>query len=92
MTINKIKPANISDEMTTDVELANAVSSKVDSTDNRLYTIKELRVKKNPGSGEFSSIASAISSISGATATNPFVIKVGPTWKLKFTQNKQEIV
>lgn len=47
-------------------------------SDNLLSTQNLVRVKKNPGAGEFLTIQSAIASISGASALNPYVIKVGP--------------
>lgn len=50
----------------------------VRADDNRLYTLHEIRVKKNPGQGEFSSIAAAIASVTGNTPTNQFKIIVGP--------------
>lgn len=46
--------------------------------DSRLSTANEVRVKQNPGAGEFSSVAAAISSITTASAFNPYVITIGP--------------
>ena len=51
-------------------------SQYVLDTDNRLSFQNIVRVKKNPGLGEFLTIESALASIVGATATNPFVVKV----------------
>jgi hypothetical protein len=50
----------------------------LDRGDNLLSATNELRVKQNPGFGEFDSIALALASISGSSDTNRFVIKVFP--------------
>ncbi len=57
----------------------------VKDDDKRLTTPNYVRVKKDPGQGEFLTIESAIASISGATVTNPYIIKVGPG---EFTENE----
>lgn len=59
-----------------------AVESRPDvesvrSDDNRLFTEKEIRVKKNPGIGEFSSIAAAIATIIDSNIYK-YIIKIGP--------------
>ena len=46
--------------------------------DLRMKDAKIVQVKVAPGKGEFSSIASAIASITDATATNRYVIRVSP--------------
>jgi len=46
--------------------------------EQRLFTTNVVKVKKNPGYGEFSSIAAAIASITTASASNPFFVQVGP--------------
>ncbi|QJX73824.1 hypothetical protein F-E9_51 [Faustovirus] len=45
--------------------------------DARFSTENVLRVKKNPGAGEYSSIAQACAAIVGSNATNPFLVWVG---------------
>jgi pectin methylesterase-like acyl-CoA thioesterase len=50
----------------------------VRSDDDRLYTKNKLLVKINPGVGEFSSIKSAVDSITNNTTTNRYVVSVGP--------------
>lgn len=51
---------------------------EVRSNDNRLYIDNELRVKKNPGVGEFSSFTDALNSITTNSTTNRFRINGGP--------------
>jgi hypothetical protein len=50
----------------------------VESNDNRLFDAFVLRVKKTPGLGEFSSVASAVNSISDSSETSRYVIEIGP--------------
>ena len=49
-----------------------------EGNDNRLSTAQVINVKKNPGAGEFSSIAEAVASISDAGPSKYYVVKVGP--------------
>lgn len=53
-------------------------NSLVLSDDLRLNPVNVLRVAKTPGPGEFSSISAAVASITNASASNPWVIEVGP--------------
>lgn len=53
-------------------------SSIVIDGDDRLSIAQELTVSKNPGKGQFSSIASAMDSITDSSATKPYSIFVGP--------------
>lgn len=53
-------------------------NSKISTTDNRLSTTNVVKVKKNPGSGEFLTLELAMASITTNSITNPFVIEVGP--------------
>jgi pectin methylesterase-like acyl-CoA thioesterase len=81
MTI-AVKPKFISADMTTDTELA-SIDQKFDTiTDNLLNQSKDSKVivvkKQNAATGEFTSIKSAIDSITDATSTNPYIVKVGP--------------
>lgn len=46
--------------------------------DARLSIQNLVRVKQNPGAGEFSSVASALASITTASSSNPFIIDIGP--------------
>lgn len=46
--------------------------------EKRLLIQNVVRVKKNPGFGEFSSIAAAAASISGSSSSNLYLIEVGP--------------
>ena len=46
--------------------------------DARLFDTQIREVKLNPGAGEYSSIAVAIASITGASETNPYLVQVGP--------------
>lgn len=54
------------------------LADKLDKTDDILTTQNIVKVKLNPSTGEFSSIAAAAASILDSSATNPYVIKVGP--------------
>lgn len=53
-------------------------NNKVSTNDNRLTTENILKVKKNPGTGEFSSIAAAIATITTSSETNKYLVEVGP--------------
>ena len=48
------------------------------SNDPRLVVDNQLRVKKNPGPGEFSSVKVAIDSITDNSSTNVYAVYVGP--------------
>lgn len=53
-------------------------NEKVDQDDDRLSIQNVVKVKLNPGTDEFSSIATALASITTASESNPFLISVGP--------------
>jgi len=56
-----------------------AVNTIAEGNDNRLSAQYELRVKKNPGAGEYSSVAAAASAAAAlATSTTPVVIRIFP--------------
>lgn len=59
-----------------DVNLQNQVNAL--KTDARFSFQKELRVKKNPGQGEFSSINAALATITNASVSNRYLVHVGP--------------
>lgn len=53
-------------------------TEKAPLDDERFSTDNIIRVKKNPGIGEFSSINDAITSISTASITNRYIVRIGP--------------
>lgn len=59
-------------------QIDSSLALKLNANDQILKTQNILKVKLNPSTGEFSSIAAAIASITGSSITNPYVIKVGP--------------
>jgi hypothetical protein len=81
LNVDTTTTANITDStdkrFITDTVLA-SIANKLDNNDPLLSTENELRVKLNPGTGEFSSIAAAAATITTSSITNPFVIRVGP--------------
>lgn len=50
----------------------------VRTDDGRLNPAETVTVQKNPGPGEFSSIFAAVASISGASASTPYLVRVYP--------------
>jgi hypothetical protein len=70
-------PAGAISAVTVQDALDELDAEKVANTDDRLYSLKILDVKKNPGSGEFLTIASAIASITSPSVSNRYVINVG---------------
>jgi hypothetical protein len=59
-------------------DLYATISTKVDTTDNRLHYQNVLKVKKNPGVGEYSSINAALAAITDNSTTNRYSITVYP--------------
>lgn len=55
-----------------------STSTITQGNDNRLSTFNVIHVKKNPGAGEFSSLATALASITGNSFSNQFEVRVGP--------------
>lgn len=55
--------------------LANTIA---EGNDNRFSVENIIRVKKNPGAGEFSSIGAALASITTNSSSNRFMIDIGP--------------
>lgn len=71
------KPSDATVAIAAHVAEADPHTQYVLDTDNRLFTENIVNVKLNPGSGEFSSIATAAASIIDSAETNRYVIKVG---------------
>ena len=53
-------------------------ATALSSVDPLLTVAQRIRVKKNPGVGEFLFIASALASITDASASKPYIVDVGP--------------
>lgn len=53
-------------------------STALTSTDPLLTVAQRIRVKSNPGVGEFSSIGAAVASITDAAVNKPYIVDVGP--------------
>lgn len=54
------------------------VQAAIEELDNEINIQNIVWVKLNPGHKDFSSLAAALASITTATSTNPFTIKIGP--------------
>lgn len=61
-------------------EIFNAIIDADENTiiDDRLSVQNMLRVKKNPGIGEYDSVATAVAAVTSPSITNPWVIRIGP--------------
>jgi hypothetical protein len=64
----------------TSIQIAESqVTNLTTDLNNKQTSItNQIIVQQNPGFGQFSSVAAAIASISGASATNPYEVLVGP--------------
>ncbi|QJX70796.1 hypothetical protein F-liban_27 [Faustovirus] len=72
-----IAPSLDDNELDISVALGSTSNTATAGNDARLSTENVLRVKKNPGAGEYSSIAAACNAILDSNAANPYLIWVG---------------
>jgi hypothetical protein len=75
--------ARIAADSTLQTAITNESSARIAAdtaltNDSRFKVQNELKVKKNPGTGEFSSVAVALASITDNSTTNRYKISVGP--------------
>jgi len=61
-----------------DITSLSDLNNTIFINDNRLFTENVINVKLNPGIGEFSSIKTAIDSITDNTSSNRYYVKTGP--------------